>query len=62
MFKIKDKKKNVYFFFLEFKLGTKEGTVNEKSYLHIFIKFIKKIKKSEIVGDKKMSEGIEENK
>ena len=28
--------------FLEFKLNTKEGTVNEKNHLFIFTKFIKK--------------------
>ena len=41
--------------FLELKLDTKEGTANERTHLHIFIKFIKKIKEKKVseVADKK---------
>ena len=51
-------------FFLELKLNTKEGTANERTHLHIFIKFIKKNKKnSEIADEKKwLKQAIEENK
>ena len=36
---------NVCLLFLELKLSAKPGPSNEKNYLFIFIKFIKKLKK-----------------
>ena len=45
------------------KLDTKEGTASERIHLHIFIKFIKKIKEKNIeIAEEKMSKGLEENK
>ena len=49
------KKINAWLLFLELKLGTKEGTANERTHLHIFAKFVKKNqrKKCEIADEKK---------
>ena len=50
-------------FLLEFKLNTKEGTVDKKIHLFIFIKFIKKNerKKALKLQMRKMKKMIEEN-
>ena len=55
---------NVCLLFLELKLSAKPGPSNEKNYLFIFIKFIKKLKKEKKRNCRweKMSKAIEENK
>ena len=39
---IKDRRINICLLFLELNLYTKESTANERTHLHIFIKFMKK--------------------